>query len=93
MLNFKIDFWTSDEETNTKMVSGSTGKSIMYKNNLSRSQREEIRKITNLELKELTTNQYSYQSTKLYYDATNKQIVVYSSYDVEVGLWTLNWKF
>ena len=73
VLNFKMDFWTSDEETNTKMVSASTGKSIMYKNNLSRSQREEIRKITNLELKELTTNQYSYQSTKLYYDAINKK--------------------
>lgn len=30
----------------------------------------------------------------IYYDATNKQIIVYSSYDdAEVGLWTFNWKF
>lgn len=29
----------------------------------------------------------------IYYDATNKQFIVYSSYDVEVGLWSLNWKF
>ena len=30
----------------------------------------------------------------IYYDATNKQIIVYSSYDdVEVGLWAFNWKF
>ena len=30
----------------------------------------------------------------IYYDATNKQIIVYSSYDdAEVGLWAFNWKF
>ena len=30
----------------------------------------------------------------IYYDDTNKRINVYSNYDnVEVGLWTLNWKF
>lgn len=30
----------------------------------------------------------------IYYDATNKQIIVYSSYDdAEVGLLALNWKF
>ncbi len=71
VLNFKIDFWTSDEETNSKMIS-SSNKSIMYKNNLSRSQREEIRKIQNPELKTLVTNQFTYQSTKIYYDLNNK---------------------
>ncbi len=73
VLNFKIEFWTSDDETNNKMINVNTGKSIMYKNNLSRTQREEIRKINNSELKKMTTYQYSYQSTKLYYDTTNKK--------------------
>lgn len=40
----------------------------------------------------LADSEGSYVS--IYYDATNKQIIVYSSYDdVEVGLWALNWKF
>lgn len=73
VLNFKINFWTSDEETNTKMVNSNTKKSIMYKNNLSRTQREKIRSIANPELKELTTNQYSYQSTKIYYNTVDKK--------------------
>lgn len=73
ILNFKIDFWTSDSETNEKMVNSTTKRSIMYRNTLTREQRQIIEKIKDPDLKKLTTNQFNYQSTKLYYDVETKK--------------------
>ena len=72
ILNFKIDFFTSDKETNEKIVDGSN-KSILTKTALTREQRQTLNKIQNEELKQLTLNQYNYQSTKLYFDVNNKK--------------------
>ena len=72
ILNFKIDFFTSDKETNEKIVDDSN-KSILTKTALTREQRQTLNKIQNEELKQLTLNQYNYQSTKLYFDVNNKK--------------------
>ena len=71
-LNFKIDFWSSDSETNSKMVSSKTNKSIMYKNSIDRDQREILNNISDTETKSLVQKQFAYQSTKLYYDIDTK---------------------
>ncbi|MBD5423123.1 MAG: hypothetical protein HDR43_01350 [Mycoplasma sp.] len=73
VLNFKIDFWTTDDETNSKMISTKNSKSIMYKNALTRKQRETIKNIADEETKEIVVSQYSYQSTKMYYDIVEKK--------------------
>ena len=72
ILNFKIDFFTSDKETNEKIVDDSN-KSILTKTALTREQRQTLNKIQNEELQQLTLNQYNYQSTKLYFDVNNKK--------------------
>ncbi len=71
-LNFKFEFQTLDNETNEKMVS-TNSKSIMLKNVITRDQRKIINKISNLEIKKMVENQFSYLSTKLYYDVDEKK--------------------
>ena len=71
-LNFKLEFWTSDSETHEKMID-SKNESIMFKNSLTRKQRETLKKIKDPELKKLVTTQFNYLSTKLYYDVENKK--------------------
>ncbi len=73
VLNFKIDFWTSDEETNSKMVSKKTNRSIMFKTSMTTEQRKIVRNISNPETKQIAQNQFTYQSTKIYYDVENKK--------------------
>ena len=72
ILNFKIDFFTSDKETNEKIVN-SSNKSILNKTALTREQRQTLNKIQDDEVHKLTLNQYNYQSTKLYFDVENKK--------------------
>lgn len=71
VLNFKIEFWTSDEETNQKMLNNN--RSIMFKDLLNKQQREKIKKISNEDIKDIATKQFNYQSTKLYYDVNQKK--------------------
>lgn len=89
VLDFQINFWTTDEETNSKMISKkNNGKSIMFKNTISRPDREIIRKIKDKNLKEIATNQFAYQSTKLYFDLEQKKfssIILPSNINYVVG--------
>ncbi len=73
ILNFQFNFWTSDNDTNAKMVSN--GKSIMMKTALTRDQRQTLQNIKNSEVKELTKNQFTYQGTQLYYDVDAKKFI------------------
>lgn len=72
ILNFKIEFSSSDKDTNEKIVDNSN-KSILTRTALTREQRQIINKIQNEEVKQLTLNQYNYQSTKLYFDIESKK--------------------
>lgn len=89
ILNFQFDFWTNDEETNSKIISKkNSSKSIIFKNSISRSDRETIRKIRDEKIKNITTNQFAYQSTKLYYDVEQKRfstIILPSNVHLTVG--------
>ncbi|WP_022935025.1 hypothetical protein ACJA28_02885 [Mesomycoplasma moatsii] len=74
VLNFKIDFWTNDEETNTKMISSkNNNKSIMLTTKMTREQRKILNSIKDEKIKELVKNQFIYQGTKLYYNVVDKK--------------------
>lgn len=89
ILNFQFDFWTDDKETNSKIISKkNNNKSIIFKNSISRSDRETIRKIRDEKIKNIATNQFAYQSTKLYYDVEQKRfstIILPSNVNLVVG--------
>lgn len=94
LLNFKIDFWTSDSETNDKMISkNNPNNSIMLKTATTTEQRRIINGVKNETTKDLTKKQYTYQSTKLYYDIPSKQfstIILPSNVNYLINESTLN---
>lgn len=74
ILNFKIDFWTNNEETNKKMISSqNNNKSIMLTTKMTRDQRRILNSIKDEKIKELVKNQFIYQGTKLYYNVVDKK--------------------
>lgn len=94
LLNFKIDFSTTDNETNDKMISkNNVNNSIMLKTATTTEQRRIINGIKNETTKELVKKQFTYQSTKLYYDISSKKfstIILPSNVNYLINESTLN---